>query len=221
MNNFIGLSQHLPEDPLSEPSILFLKSVIGNCLSTHVSCTTETRAPLPKRVIDVGPNDGSQLPRLYETQREAVAYATLTYCWDKSQPLTTERENLKRMVQGIKWQDIPRTIQDAIQITMALDLRYLWVDALCIVQDDEEDWQSQAPQMGAIYSRSFVTISAAEASSSDGGILRPREFHEITGQIASEEAHTVTVFSRPSSDYSQFAVQHSFINSLCPIFSRG
>lgn len=195
--------------------------MIGNCLSNHVSCTTETRAPLPKRVIDVGPNDGSQLPRLYETQREAVAYATLTYCWGKSQPLRTKRENLKRMVQSINWQDIPRTIQDAIQITRALDLRYLWVDALCIVQDDEEDWQSQAPQMGAIYSRSFVTISAAEASSSDGGILRPRKFHEITGQIASEEAHTVTVFSCPSPDYSQFAVQHSFINSLYPIFSRG
>ena len=47
------------------------------------------------------------------------------------------------------------------------------------MQDDEEDWQSQAPQMGPIYSRSFVTISAAEASSSDGGILRPRKFHEV------------------------------------------
>jgi Heterokaryon incompatibility protein (HET) len=58
---------------------------------------------------------------------------------------------------------LPKTIYDAAKITRKLGLQYLWVDALCIIQDLVEDWQRESANMGNIYSNAFITIQASGA----------------------------------------------------------
>ena len=69
---------------------------------------------------------------------------------------------------------LPVNFRDAITITRALGYRYLWIDALCILQDSQTDWQSHLSQMGNIYQFAVVTIAADVASDSNTGILLKR-----------------------------------------------
>jgi len=58
---------------------------------------------------------------------------------------------------------------DAVIITRSLGLRYIWIDALCIVQDDHQDWERDAMAMAQVYTRSFITIAATSSTNGDGG----------------------------------------------------
>jgi hypothetical protein len=122
------------------------------CLKEHSSCSNlPLTSPLPTRVIDVGPSDGSEEPRLYihaeEAQHEAK-FAALSYCWGKTQNLTLTTENLDFMKEIIPWDDIPLTIRDAIELTRGIGIRFLWVDALCIIQNSAEDWSGTSSKSG-------------------------------------------------------------------------
>lgn len=91
----------------------------------------------------------------------------------------TTSSNILERRKTIDMDHLPETIRDAIQITRKLGLRYLWVDAFCILQglNDEEarlDWQQHSAIMGDIYGNSFVTIAAAAAVHADIGIFNER-----------------------------------------------
>jgi len=69
-------------------------------------------------------------------------------------------------MQGIEWSDLPPLFQDAMAITRKLGIQYLWIDSLCIIQDDDEDWNEQATQMSQVYSGSYLNLAAAAAPDS-------------------------------------------------------
>lgn len=70
-------------------------------------------------------------------------------------------------------EDLPKTFRDAIAVTQILKIRYIWIDSLCIIQDDAQDWQREAAKMSYIYQEGFLNIAAASASSChDGCFLR-------------------------------------------------
>lgn len=79
-------------------------------------------------------------------------------------------------LQTIPLERLQRTYKDAIQVTLALGLQYIWIDALCIIQstDDFSDWQLESAKMASIYQGSFITIAAASSSDSDGGLFLKR-----------------------------------------------
>lgn len=64
-----------------------------------------------------------------------------------------------------------KTFQNAVHITRNIDVRYLWIDSLCIVQDDFQDWDRESPKMGYIYMNSIVNIAATSLKDGDGGCL--------------------------------------------------
>ncbi|KAK4969133.1 hypothetical protein LTR42_009412 [Elasticomyces elasticus] len=68
---------------------------------------------------------------------------------------------------------MPKTFQDAIVVAKALDIQYLWIDALNIIQDDEEDWQREAAMMADIYRNAYVVLCATLAAGDSHGFLRP------------------------------------------------
>jgi hypothetical protein len=77
----------------------------------------------------------------------------LSYCWGvKDRPnIATTKENLDlRRSSGFRWDDVPKTLQDAITISRALEIDYLWIDMICIVQDDNDNWSEQAAEMADI-----------------------------------------------------------------------
>lgn len=69
----------------------------------------------------------------------------------------------------ISWYLLPKTFQDAIVFTRQLNIRYLWIDSLCIIQDSKEDWELESAKIAAIYERITVTLSAAAAKNGSMG----------------------------------------------------
>lgn len=80
-------------------------------------------------------------------------YAALSYRWGPPPfPHSTTGANLAERIVGFPIADLPRTIKCAIEVLRKLGLEYLWVDSLCIIQDDENDWQKEASRMHLVYS---------------------------------------------------------------------
>jgi hypothetical protein len=96
-------------------------------------------------------------------------YAALSYCWGSAQGLTTTCATLRERSTGIPWHSLPETFKDALALCRALGIEYLWVDSLCIIQDDENDWLYQSGYMHKIYGHAIIVIAADAASDSNGG----------------------------------------------------
>ncbi|EPE32864.1 hypothetical protein GLAREA_05876 [Glarea lozoyensis ATCC 20868] len=103
-------------------------------------------------------------------------YAALSHCWgDPAQkPLTTTIENERSHETGISVEVLPQSFKDAVAVARFLNIRYLWIDSLCILQDSESDWATESRQMADIYKNAKVTIAAACAENSHAGFLRTR-----------------------------------------------
>ncbi|RGP61350.1 hypothetical protein FLONG3_10584 [Fusarium longipes] len=106
-----------------------------------------------------------------------VSYAALSYCWgDAGQnKFKTEKETLALREQGFDLIQLPKTLQDAVKVTRSLGLHYLWVDALCIIQDSEADKNKEISKMWQIYQNATIVISAAKSSHADQGFLHERD----------------------------------------------
>lgn len=63
----------------------------------------------------------------------------------------------------IPWDKLPSTFQDAITVTRRLGIAYIWIDSLCIVQDDAQDWEREAAKMALIFESAYLTIAATAA----------------------------------------------------------
>lgn len=103
-------------------------------------------------------------------------YVVLSYCWGSAKTTLLTQDNMHRLTEtrGLSIDVLPDTIVDAIDVTRKAGLRYLWVDALCIVQDDPIMLQSQIPQMARIYEQGEFTIMAAAAQNADHGLAGVR-----------------------------------------------
>lgn len=102
-----------------------------------------------------------------------IDYVALSYVWGGPQKMVLSKDNVKRMgdrgsLNAAK--DMNRTIADAMELTERLGANYLWVDALCIIQDDDEDKASQIANMATIYNAASVTIVAAAGDNADAGL---------------------------------------------------
>ncbi|OCL01851.1 HET-domain-containing protein, partial [Glonium stellatum] len=137
------------------------------CIKNHSSCAKNEYVPLPTRVIDVG----NVKPNLWHTARSYGAYTALSHCWGKASTFTTTTATLTERTEGMDIATLPQTFHDAIVITRKLGLRYLWIDSICIIQDDHEDWKREAANMLDVYKNSYLTLSAMSAENSHEGFL--------------------------------------------------
>lgn len=178
------ISLRLPNvDALSPVNVQLIFGWIDTCEREHEKCRFEKVPRLPKRVIDVGSAEGEDNPpRLLETNRAPAQYVALSHCWGSWQDRSRYKHarlleaNYRDFLDVIRLQDVPPTLKDAIIAVRSLGLRYLWVDALCIIQDSKSDWAEQSGQMYDIYESSYLTIVATKAQSSqDGFLYRPHQ----------------------------------------------
>jgi hypothetical protein len=165
------------------------KGWISKCQQYHQHHCTSPKAEYynPKRLIDVG----GPVPRLAnrdELETRQVEYAALSYCWGSSMPeaAKTTTSNLGLQERSLT-QMLPRTFHDAIEICRGLGIPYLWIDALCIIQDSQQDWEEQASEMGLVYTHSALTIAAAISDHCDGGCLIRKPLEKFPFPITPEE----------------------------------
>lgn len=102
-------------------------------------------------------------------------YATLSYVWGPAQLYVLKTANERHLRLGLDPVLLPKTVEDAIQVTSRLGIKYIWVDALCIIQDSPNDKALEVLQMAKIYRNSALTIFAASASCAGNGFLKPLE----------------------------------------------
>lgn len=93
----------------------------------------------PRRLIDIGDpyqTVSQQSIRLVENIEDHVRYIALSHCWGDIQTFTTNTGTLADRLAGISWDELPKTYQDTVTVARRLGVRYLWIDSLCIIQDD-------------------------------------------------------------------------------------
>jgi hypothetical protein len=167
---------------------------LEECVKGHSSLcpplvTSQGPPQLPFRVLDVSPSD-SQSVRLLETEGKVGYWACLSHCWGGKQPLITTKETLSDHKKNVPWDTLPKTFQDAVVVARAMGIQYLWIDSLCIVQDDEEDWHTQSAQMADIYQNSVLTIAGSASSGAHQGIFRKSDPAYTDSPISDTLGHT-------------------------------
>lgn len=101
-------------------------------------------------------------------------YVTLSHCWGLNPLVKLKNRLLSAFKRIIPWKELPLSFQEAIVVTRKLKIQFLWIDSLCIIQDDEEDWLRESMLMADIYSNSYLNLAAAASSNSHGGLFRQR-----------------------------------------------
>ena len=142
--------------------------------TTHEEC--KSSGYLPTRLIDASrfPEanlclcNGENLPK-------DTKYLTLSHCWGGNLSFRLLESNLSAMGRAISFEDLPKTFQDAVKVVRNLDASYLWIDALCIVQDSAEDWRRESAKMGMVYANSYCNLSATASRDGSGGLLGLQE----------------------------------------------
>jgi Heterokaryon incompatibility protein (HET) len=157
-----------------DDSFVKIKGWLEECQTNHNNCNYE-ESTLPTRVIDVA-LEGNREPFLWETKGATGQYATLSYCWGKSPQLKTTKGTLGEFMEALPTRDISSAALSAIEICKELRIPYIWVDALCIIQDDEDDWLREVGKMCDVYSSSYLTIAAAATSDNTYGIFCDQYF---------------------------------------------
>ena len=147
---------------------------INECISSHSRCRSAGDSVLPARVLDIGLNDASSIT-LRESKGETGRYICLSYCWGGSEFTMTTPDTIESHRRGINLQDLPQIFQDSIKIARALGIQYLWIDALCIIQHEEDhaDWKRECGCMADIFRNAYLTVAATSANSPTGGCFTP------------------------------------------------
>ncbi|KAK0737990.1 heterokaryon incompatibility protein-domain-containing protein [Schizothecium vesticola] len=143
---------------------------LDDCSRNHAQCGKHDEQVLPTRVIDVS---GDELFLYATAPGEKGRYICLSYCWGGPQRVMTTVGTLAERKRGITYSNLPLTLRDAVDVTRDLGIRYIWIDALCIVQDDLLDWQRESAAMADVYGNSYLTISASASPSAEAGMFIP------------------------------------------------
>jgi hypothetical protein len=186
----------LIEDSLHPYVLDTMQTWVKGCDDHHGDCShsVRTETELPTRLLDLGslPTKAefeghtrdqhdliknTALKLVENTPGSVGQYIALSYCWGKGLPFTTTTANLPKHKEdsGIKYAQLPKTLQDTIFLVRYLGIRYLWADCLCIVQDDKADWEREASRMADVYSNAYLTIAATRASHCGEGFLHARK----------------------------------------------
>ncbi|KAI9698310.1 MAG: hypothetical protein M1820_007472 [Bogoriella megaspora] len=144
-----------------------IKSWVSQCEKTHFECKRLFPAA-PRRLLDI---EDPYCIRLVANRAEPVDYIALSHRWGKIQPCKTTQASLTERMTLILWEQLPKTYQDAIIVAQRLGISYIWIDSLCIVQDDLVEWVTESVKMSAIFEDSYLTIAATSALDDDHGFL--------------------------------------------------
>jgi hypothetical protein len=147
-------------------------SLVSNCIDKHERCATEV-TPLPSRVLDVG-STGDTIRLMDCPSGLRGKYICLSHCWGSSETLTTTQESYQKRISGISLSHLPKTFLDAIIVARHLGIRYVWIDSLCIMQEDQDDWARESGRMTDVYCNAYLVIAANHARDGSEGCFHSR-----------------------------------------------
>ncbi|CAG8975341.1 hypothetical protein HYALB_00005671 [Hymenoscyphus albidus] len=157
------------------------------CLEEHEICRqTINQNYSPTRLLDIGSKNAPRL-HLYIHGRfsPAPSYATLSHCWKSAPFKRLHNETLSSMIEGIDFDELPRTFREAIEFARHLEIQHIWIDSLCIIQNSKEDWEQESAQMEFVYRNAVCNIAATGAPNTRIGCFFDR--NPVLGQACRVE----------------------------------
>ena len=150
---------------------------------------------MPTRLIEVGEKVGQPVRLVDSASIKPSRYVALSHCWgplEDNEKFCTSNQNIEQLKKCIDVQSLPRTFRDTVTITRGIGIKYIWIDSLCIIQDDEDDWERESGRMERVFSGAYCTIGASSASSSREGFLEFRSPRSCV-QLQTQSAGTLYV----------------------------
>lgn len=167
--------------------------------TTHERCRVaaldyESRLvhPPPRRLLHI--ENPTESIRLVDSEHVEGRYCALSYCWGNKRFFTTTHANLEDNMEGFSLDVLPPLFQDAVQTAWSLGYKYMWIDALCIIQDSAEDWAHESRQMGTIYANADLTISTLVARDCFHGLFQPWAHEPDYSASPVREPHAVPIY---------------------------
>lgn len=177
-------------DPQSQIVAEFATARLRECMTTHDTCRLDSSQPcsepeileredLPTRLLEISEPTTRQirlieLASLPSEDLDRIArdgFVTLSYCWGGDQPVKLVKDTAQTLKNGVATNSLPQTLQDAINYTSILGMKYIWIDALCITQDDDYEKGLEIARLPSYYNRNTATICAASAQGCTTGFL--------------------------------------------------
>ncbi|KAK0721093.1 heterokaryon incompatibility protein-domain-containing protein [Lasiosphaeris hirsuta] len=196
----------ISREPLADTALDLINGWVSSCLANHPQCNKKHFPNvIPSRLINVGPSDGTQEPRLCEGPVQG-RYIALSHCWGGSLPVQTTSSNISQHKKSLPFSTLPKTFQDAVTFSRRLDVRYLWIDSLCIIQDSSSDWRLESSKMAGIYGNALLSLAATLGVNSHSGFLSKREDGvgpipivplAVNGLPESEQNYWLYIFPNP------------------------
>ena len=166
-----------------EASMATARQWLGQCVTTHYKCQRTTIDNwVPRRLLAVrGAND----LKVYLTELQNIPYQSqylaLSYCWGDGNFLQLTKLSYESLSRGLPVAELPRTIQGAIWVTRRLGFEFIWIDALCMLQDQKgsHEWFQEALEMDKVYTHAHLTLAAMSAASPNDGMFRRRVLDHV------------------------------------------
>ncbi|KAI1668087.1 Heterokaryon incompatibility protein [Pyrenophora tritici-repentis] len=154
-----------------------IRTWLNECQTNHATCrdTIESNSPIAARILAVQEYETNKfLIKLVSTEKVNLRiepHLVLSHVWGTiDMACKTTRSNISDyQTVGIEFDILTKTFQDTIRITAAMGFQYVWIDSLCIIQNDKDDWERESAKMAAIFHMSTITLSATSAENGHGG----------------------------------------------------
>ena len=193
-----------------------MDSWLRECIDCHEDCRLTFGRTRPSRLLDLNALNDQDIALVLTEEVGDQSYATLSYRWGTGACTKLTTLNLQQFKTHIILEALPKTIRDAIYVCRRLCMRYLWVDALCIIQEDGEDFALAISQMGSIYANCIFNIAASDSRDSESGCFRNRSPLQRNNCIVNTQGGVVMFFPRP---YNYFQAKEEVEGS--PLSYRG
>ena len=130
---------------------------------------------IPSRLVDVSTlsTNTVRIVHRQDVPRDERRYIALSHCWGSTDFRKYNKSTKESFESIIPLDEMPKTFEDVFQLAHQLDIRYVWIDALCILQDDKDDWERESSTMYQVYLRATLTVVASASWSSTEGLFRP------------------------------------------------
>lgn len=192
---------------------------IRTCDEEHEDCKrllANTFRSCPSRLLDLTQAEQGFITLITSTAIPVgVRYVSLSHCWGNVRQMVLLKSNLATYTTSIPIDQLPKTFCDAITTCVDLKIRFLWIDSLCIIQDDKDDWEAEAPRMAEIYTNAYVNLAATASRSDASGLFRPLDRCLISPLIIKivSEAGTVQHLKIESDENFETYVNNAPLNS--------
>lgn len=156
----------LPASTLSTQTFHTIQNWMNECLTAHSKCTkpSSPQPEMDKHLIGIRFLQIRKPSVFLVEDVRPIRCAALSHCWGSGDSiLRTTVLNITRRRKGILQSELPQSFHEAVQICQRLDIEYLWIDSLCIIQDDVRDWNAEAFRMADVYGNAYVMIAASKA----------------------------------------------------------